>query len=131
MKQSDAVYEVERLVRMRFRPTMISNPQEYVDGIRLSTWFKNRRPDLSRRKIHVIPSNHAQAWSSLDERKIWLPPWAHDEWTICHELGHVSSRDMLHGERFRHWQHALVQRFIGSDEAKCYRYACKALDLHF
>lgn len=125
MMPDDYLYEAERVVHMRRLPARLEDPQEYIDYVTGTQWFRNR---WRRRKIRAVESNHQHAWS--DGNTIWLPRWSMNDFTTLHELAHCCVKHgPMHGRAFRAAQLELVRRFMGDEAGRCYKYALLAFDL--
>lgn len=129
MTPTDYLWDVERLVGICRYPTMVEDVDLYLEDVINTRWFANRYD------IRYIPTvrytNNQSAWADLRDYSISLPRWASTDFTILHELSHLTSLDMEHGELFRQHHHSMVERFMSKEAGDCYRYGCKAVGLDF
>lgn len=107
--------------------------QEYIDKIVNSRWWKGRyNLRMSPRIKSGKGARHATA--RRGEHSIVLPLWARKKWVMLHELAHYachytpqSFRKSLapHGPEFAKEYLALIQRWVGKEEADALRTSYK------
>lgn len=135
MTPDDMLYEVERAVYLMRYPTRFPDGESaaaYFERVISTRWFINRWPAVIRRNVVVKASRHAHAYADFTNNVIYLPPWSQTDFTLLHEIAHFCSareRKQMHGLMFRQAHHALIDRFMSPEAARCYRHACLAYGL--
>ena len=137
MNPDDTLYEAERSVSMMRYPTRFPDGESaaaFFEKVIGTQWFANRWPAVIKRNLVVKQSNHQNAYADFGNNTIYLPPWSLTDFTLLHEVAHFCAareRKEMHGPMFRAAHHALIGRFMSTEAARCYRYACLAHNLEF
>jgi putative metallohydrolase (TIGR04338 family) len=122
--QRQAVYDAE--AEARGKSVRALNPVEcqmLVQDIRSDTVLKKRYAKAleSRLRLVLKPEKKISAYAFFDI--IFLPRWAQNDYTICHEAAHIinnrmGTRSEGHGPEFCRINIDVVERMIGAEAAQ-------------
>lgn len=149
--QRQRVYDAERLAfpndrfdSDKLKDLSVEDCQKIVNKITHSNWWTNRYGGMMKAPSNVevcAGQGFKNAVAYTETNTIYLPLWARKMSVILHELAHIAIEDRrafsyyilydpppiaAHGPEFAKEFLALVQRWMGKEEAKALREGYKA-----